>query len=124
MTISRALEMALLHRASSRPQVSISRKAGEWDFEVRCVHDDPEEAEAQAMRIVARLTEQYPQPLSETVYDAELTRNAKGETQIKLSAKTGEPEDVAAVYERLRGRYPLADGTATHDAPKQRASTK
>ena len=120
MTISRALEMALLNRQARQPSVKILVSEGRVvGAEVFAAHDDIEEAERQA-RIVAEsiMSEYPPAPNGEPVYDTELTRNAKGETQIKLSSKHPDPLAVAAHYETLRGRYPLADGTATHDAPR------
>lgn len=80
---------------------------------------------SEAARVHGDLLDLFP-PAEETgpIFDSELARNAKGETQIKLSSKTADPEQVAAVYENLRARYPLLDGTTTHDAPKQKASTK
>lgn len=123
MTISRALEMALLNRQARQPSVKIIIGKGRVvGAEVFSAHDDIEEAERQARVIAEQIMSEYPpEPNGEPSYDTELTRNAKGETQIKLSATHPDPLAVADQYEALRGRYPLADGTATHDAPKPAA---
>jgi hypothetical protein len=61
--------------------------------------------------------------LSRTPHDrssVSLTRNAKGVTQIDVTVRTGDDEDLATprdaekhaveIYERLRARYPMPDG--------------
>lgn len=61
--------------------------------------------------------------LSRTPHDRSsvtLTRNAKGVTQIDVTVRTGDDDDLATprdaerhaveIYERLRARYPMPDG--------------
>ena len=118
--------LAALNRAPLRPSVTISRDAsGNYSYDVRVTDDDPYRALDHARDISDELARIYPAapPSNGPVFDTELTRNAKGETQIKLSAKVDDPETVAAQYETLRARYPLADGTVSADKPKP-AGTK
>ena len=124
MTISRALEMALLNRQARQPSVKIlvseGRVAG---AEVFAAHDDIEEAERQARVTAERIMGEYPPPEQKQLERGKvsLTRNAKGETQIDFEGRWSVDQDLdehAARFEALRGRFPLADGTATHDAPR------
>lgn len=115
--------LAALNRAPARPSVTISRDGnGNYSYDVRVTADDAEDAMDAAIRLELVLAASYPaaEPSPER-HKVSLTRNAKGETQIDVEGRYTDADDlqaVAAYYETLRGRYPLADGTATHDQPK------
>ena len=115
--------LAALNRAPSRPQVTISRDGnGNYSYDVRVTADAVGEAYDAAQGIANMLENIYPaaDPAPER-HKVSLTRNAKGETQIDLEGRYSDQADleaVAAHYETLRARYPLADGKATHDQPK------
>ena len=90
--------------------------------------DDPYKADATARLLVANALEDFPPQIVSTNMptDIELTRNAKGETQAKVSMKSngthapGLVRDVTGdVFEQIRARFPLLDGTVSHDAPRK-----
>jgi hypothetical protein len=126
MTLSQIVELLLARGATDRSTVSIARNAkGETQFEVtvRTGEDGEvvtvEDAERKALEVYGRLHEQYPMTNGHENADVELTRNAKGETQISVGIKTAEGtvatlEEAAAkaheVYDQTRRRYPMADG--------------
>lgn len=115
--------LAALNRAPARPMVTISRDAnGSYGYDVRVTADDADDAATIALAIEHKLAELYP-PAAPTPerHKVSLTRNAKGETQIDLEGRYTDDADLIATaerYESLRSRYPLADGKATHDKPK------
>jgi hypothetical protein len=126
LTHSQILEMLLLNRAAQRCQVTLSVQAnGDVLAEVRAVADDVQDAEAAALAALARLRPILPSATA--MFEpgkVGLTRNAKGETQIDLEVKSdgtrglsGVADDAAEEYERLRARFPLANGTVSADAP-------
>ena len=121
MTISRALEMALTRNTGPRNEVSLTLdRDGNVSPRVTATHDDLNEAERAALASMERVQEKYPRQANGHAPELsiKLSRNAKGETQIEVS---GEGAAVVEEYERLRARYPLSDGTVSHDAPKPAA---
>ena len=119
MTISRALEMALLNRQARQPSVEIDVKDGKVvGGRAFAAHDDPDEAWRIAWVLTERIVAECDPTEQPTIFDVELARNAKLDTQVKVSAKTAAPELVASEYETLRRRFPAADGTVTNDAPR------
>jgi len=122
LTLSQIVEL-LLTRSSDRSVVTLTRTAtGVTQIEVQVRTSDDvatvEDAEAKAREVYDRLREQYPNAEHEQA-TVELTRNAKGETQIEVQAKTSAElptleaaQDKAGdVFKRLRMRFPIADGT-------------
>lgn len=126
MTLSRVVEMLLNRGSSDRSSVSIGRNpAGAIVFDVSVrTGDDGDvltvaDAEAKALKVFERLQERFPLPPGHENAEVTLTRNAKGETQIAVSAKTGDTgyvtiadatHGVKTTYDGLRGKYPMADG--------------
>ena len=118
LTQGQILEMALARNTGPRNEVHLAAdRAGNVMPRVTATHDDLAEAERAAFASMTRALEQYPpQPNGEDELDIELTRNAKGETQIKVS---GKGRRVIAEYKALRAEFPLLDGTVSHDAPRK-----
>lgn len=125
LTLSRILEM-MLTRGGERSSVTLSRTAsGETviDVKVRTGDDDDvatlEQAGAKAQAEYDRLAQLYPHSGQHDGAEVTLSRNAKGETQMSVSAKTSEMTPALAAtgalvqteYDRLRREYPMADGT-------------
>jgi hypothetical protein len=124
MTLSQVLEH-LLTRSGTASTVTITENTrGETSFEVAARAETVEDAERQAVEVYERLHARFPASRDDTAASVALTRNAKGETQIATEHKrTGGPralvhllDNAAGDFEHLRARFPLADGTATHDA--------
>ena len=125
LTLSRIVEM-LLTRNTDHSSVSLTRNAaGDTQIEVtvRTGDDDTptvEEAEAKAAAIFDRLASAYPVADGHEASEVALTRNARGETQIAVTVKSGAHSDVATldagrekateVFRTLRGRFPLSTG--------------
>ena len=127
MTLSRVLELVLDRRVRDSSTVTLSRAAnGETIIDVK-VHaggdgDDARseaEAEALAVEMFDRLRDRYPRLPAVAPASVSLTRNAKGETQVEVSARTGEggpetleslAEAVQASYDKARRQYPMLDG--------------
>jgi hypothetical protein len=115
MTMGQALELALTRNTGPRNEVQLYlSRDGEVQPKVTATHDDLHEAERMALESMRRLHEAFPATRESEPLKVELTRNAKGETQIKVA---GDSEEAMHLYETLRARYPLADGTVSHDAP-------
>jgi hypothetical protein len=127
LSLSQIVEMLLTRGGRSHSSVSISRNAkGDTQFEVQvAVGEDGvatlEDAEALALEVYDRLASTY--PVTHGSYGGsgvDLTRNAKGETQISVSLKAdagATEEEYAAVvkqaiatYENTRMKFPLASG--------------
>jgi endonuclease/exonuclease/phosphatase family metal-dependent hydrolase len=119
MTISRALEMALTRNAGPRNVVTLELdRDGIVTPKVTATHDDLEEAERMAAAAMVRLQEAFPPPAKNGAepLKVELTRNAKGETQISVK---GDDAEALVRYKQLRAEFPLNDGTVSHDQPKE-----
>lgn len=126
LTLSQIVELLLSRGSADRSTVSVTRNArGETQFEVTVRTGEEggvqtvEEAEAKALEVYARLEAAYPTRNGHDNASIEVTRNAKGETQISVDVKTAEGtvttlEDAAEkalqVYDQTRMRYPMADG--------------
>lgn len=128
LSLSQIVEMLLTRHGRESSGVTLSRNAsGETQIEVRVRAGDDdaatvEEAAAKAEALYAQLAERYPPGSGRDDATVSLTRNAKGETQIDVKVASNARGDLATlaaveraagdVYERLRGRYPLASGYA------------
>jgi hypothetical protein len=128
LTLSEIVERLLARSTSDRSHVLLARNAkGETQVEVKvCPGEEGGvgtiwEAEEVAAGILGRLSSQLQAATPSQQASVELTRNAKGETQVEVQLKAGEGEvephtldeaaDAAVVaYDRLRARYPMADG--------------
>lgn len=123
LTLSQIVELLLSRGSADRSTVSVARNArGETQFEVTVRTGEEggvqtvEEAEQKALEVYARLEDRYPPRNGHDNGSIEVTRNAKGETQISVEMKTGENgvttlEDAAykalGTYDRTRMRYPM-----------------
>lgn len=126
LSLSQIVEMILSRRAGERSSVSLSRNAaGATQIEVTVgvsEHGDIttiDAAERKARDIFNGLRDDYPGPVGHDNAEISYTRNAKGETQVAVTAKTGEhgertlsglAKSAEAVYDTARMRYPMADG--------------
>lgn len=126
MTLSRVVELLLTRSARTHSSVTITRSSsGTVGFDVTIATGDTDEvvtaeqASALCQTIADALIEKYPPPPDHDNADASYTRNAKGETQIAVSAKTTPTgnrklaelvNELRTVYDRERMRYPMADG--------------
>lgn len=125
MTLSAIVELLLTRHDRERSSVSLTRAPnGETVIDVKVrTGDDPdtltvEDAERKAVAVYDRLAKLYAPPAEHDTASVSLTRNAKGETQISVDLKTGENERTVGEagaaaqreYDRLRARYPMADG--------------
>jgi hypothetical protein len=125
LSLSQILEMVLTRGSRDRSSVSLARTAsGATTIDVK-VHTGDEEietvedAERRAAEVYERLRELYPERDGHDNSEVTLTRNAKGETQVSVSIKSGEtgPRTIAGLteaavreYDRLRMGYPMANG--------------
>ena len=122
MTLSDVLELVLTRSSRTRPSVTLARTAAgvtTWSVDITADEGESvEDAERRAAMIHDRLMAKYPAPGSHDDAEVTLTRNAKGETQIVVSAKTtdGDPsidaleKKVRKVYDQTRAKYPMLDG--------------
>ena len=124
--------MMLTGKNASRrhSSVTLTRNAsGETQIEVTVATDEAgvistvEEAEERAREVYARLVAGYPASDGHDSAAVTLSRNARGETQIEVTTRTSDRDEgartVAAAaelaleeYDRMRARYPLANGTS------------
>lgn len=120
LSMGRIIEL-LLTRPSDHSTISLNRKPNgdtEVGVSVRA-HGEltVEGAEQLCREVYDRLCSAYP-PATDDDSDAttvSMSRNAKGETQLEVSARgKGQPKDVAGrvrvEYDRLRAAYPMASG--------------
>jgi hypothetical protein len=127
LSLSQILEMVLTRGDRDRSVVTLSRNAaGETQIEVKVRVGDSDEvvtvddASEKASELYDLLRIDYPTTAGHDNATVSLSRNAKGETQVDVDVKTSGAGDVVTVeqaetkatevYERLRGRYPLASG--------------
>ena len=120
LSLSEIVEL-LLTRRPSASSVTLSRAAsGDTAIEVKVSATEAgtiAEAEAEARATYDRLREAYPDRQRESSAIS-LTRNAKGDTQVDLTARTGDEYPTlealypAAVklYDNARAKYPMANG--------------
>lgn len=126
LSLSQILELVLT-RSSDRSLVALTRNAkGETQIEVQVRTADSgevatiEDAERKAREVYDRLRAEYPAREGDEGV-VELTRNAKGETQIEVQVKATDSGRVTSIdaakdeateaFKTLRGRFPLSDGT-------------
>lgn len=131
LSLSQIVEM-LLTRHSDRSTVSLTRNAkGETQIDVQVRTADTsdvatvEDAERKAREVYDRLVAAYPLPDAPDEAMVELTRNAKGETQIEVQVRandaTGirsldEAKDAAGeAFATLRTRFPMTHGAVAGD---------
>ena len=122
MTLSRVVEMMMTRGAQEHASVTLSRNAtGATLVEVTARDEsDPEAAAVKARAVYDALCAEYPVTNGHDAADITLTRNAKGETQITVTAKTGEAtptlqqlaDSTRKVYDGVRMKYPMAAGTS------------
>lgn len=127
LSLSQIVEQ-LLTRSGERSSVSLIRNAkGETQIDVKVSTGAEgeaatvEDAERKAVAVYDRLRELYAPPTTRDDASIDLTRNAKGDTQIAVSLRTGD-EGVATVdqaasrarevYDAMREHYPTANGAA------------
>lgn len=123
LSMSQILEMVLSRGGGDRSAVTIGRSpSGIPYFEVVArtgEGESVEDAEQRARAVYERLGADYAVPQAHDNADLTLTRNAKGETQVAISAKTS-PVGIAKLdellevlqqaYDSARMSYPMADG--------------
>lgn len=143
LSLSQILEMLLSRGSGDRSTVTLARNAkGDTQLEVTVRTGEQgdaatvEEAEAKAREVYDRLREAYPLAHGHENASIELTRNAKGETQVSVEIKTADggvatleeaSRKVEDVYDTMRGRYPMADGRSAAPGsvnPSPRRTTK
>lgn len=126
LSLSEILEMVLTRQPRDRSSVTIGRtSSGETVFEVKVAAGEGTEAplvgDAQeiATDLYTALLEKYPASEPRDPATVSLTRNAKGETQIEVTLRTGDGpaatlaaalELAVASYDEARRKYPMADG--------------
>lgn len=124
LSLSQIVELLLTRPTRDRSLVSLSRNAsGEVVIDVTAhaaEGETLEDAERNAVAAYERMAKRYPR--KDATHDngeVTFTRNAKGETQISVSAKTGDKRlttlsgleaETRKVYDAARMRYPMADG--------------
>ena len=126
MTLSQVVER-LLTRSAERSYVNLTRNAkGETQIDVKVQtgeHGDVqtvEDAETKALEVYNRLRALHPSSGTRDQTTVELTRNAKGDTQVAVQVRTGDDGDVQTweqasgaatkMYDKLRSQYPMANG--------------
>jgi hypothetical protein len=125
--------MLLTRHGRESSGVTLSRSAsGETQIEVRVRAGDDDaqtadDAAAKAAELYDQLTAKYPPSSGRDDATIDLSRNAKGETQVSVKISTNargnvttlaEAEKLATeTYGRLRGTYPLATGHVGKTAP-------
>lgn len=125
LSLSQIVAMLIERSARDHSAVAISRSAAgstQIEVTVRTGDDDTvatvEDAEKKAREVYDRLSEQYPPPNGHEQAEVTFTRNAKGETQVSVSAKTTAAlptletlaDSTRKVYDAARMKYPMADG--------------
>lgn len=124
LSLSQIVELLLTRPTRGASSVSLGRNAsGEVVIDVTTQAADGEtveDAERRCREVYDRLDADYARKNGEHENaEITLTRNAKGETQISMSAKTspGKLATLAAleaearnVYDRTRMKYPMQDG--------------
>lgn len=127
MTLSQVVELLLSRGSAERSYVTISRNAkGDTQVEVKVQTGEygdvqtVEAAEAKALEVYERLSAKFAPPEAREQTTVELSRNAKGDTQISVQVRSGDDGDVRTVeqagsaaldlYDRVRRQYPMADG--------------
>jgi len=125
LTLSQIVEMLLTRGSGERSAVTLTRTAsGETAIDVKVRTGDDgetqtvEDAERKALEVYRRLSALYPPRSSVPGGSVDLTRNAKGETQVSVELKTSDAMptlgEVGATaqreYDRLRSKYPMANG--------------
>lgn len=129
LSLSQIVELLLTRPARDGSRVSLSRSAsGEVVIDVTAQARDGEsveDAERMAREVFERLRMKYPRrDTSHENGEVSLTRNAKGETQITVTAKTGEGRfaklatleaETRKVYDTARMKYPMADGRTARE---------
>ena len=127
LSMSEILAMTLAKGAAKRSSVTLTRSAsGDVQIEVVVSTDDHsvmtiEDAETMAQIVFDRLTVSYPHAADREQASVALSRNAKGETQVEVSARTGSQttrtletltDVVVTTYDKVRARFPMANGTS------------
>jgi hypothetical protein len=119
LSLSEIVRLMLTRSARDYSGVTLTQNAkGETQIEVAVRTSDDmtvEDAESTAATIYDRLRERYPHENGEPLNAAvTLTRNAKGETQISAELKgsdlNGTADSLREAYDKLRMKYPMADG--------------
>lgn len=127
LSLSQIVEMLLTRSSTERSVVTLTRNAsGETQIEVTVRTGDDgetvtvEDAEEKARSVYERLRQSYPVASGHDNAVVELTRNAKGETQIEVQVRTSAGgrletiqaarDEVTSVFGSLRSRFPLSFG--------------
>lgn len=122
LTLSQIIELMLTRSAARQSTVGISRNGkGEVSIEVKVGTMDEgaivtvEDAERKAAEVYERLHAAYAPSSGHEDAQVELTRNAKGETQVSVEVKTtaggietaqAAAETARTLYEQTRERFP------------------
>jgi hypothetical protein len=122
LSLSQILEMMLSRPTRTHPSVTLTyTTSGAVTWSIDSPVEEGETVAAAAERIAAvhdGLLDRYPPSAEHDAAEVTLTRNAKGDTQIAVSAKTT-PETqtvdevvakVRKVYDATRAQYPMPDG--------------
>ncbi len=126
LSLSAIVEMLLTRSGGQRSAVTLTRNAAgetQIDVTVRAGDDDDVatalDAEVRAVEIYDRLCARFPANGTHDNAEIQLTRNAKGETQISVTGKTSaqgwrslDEADAAVktVYDQHRRKYPMESG--------------
>ena len=126
LTLSQIVERLIDRPSRSHSSVSLSRSTtGAIGIDVSVAVGDEgdaatvEEAAQKASALFSELRADFPEPEPHDQAEVSLTRNAKGETQMSVSAKTHGAgiaklsdleAEVRKVYDGTRMKYPMADG--------------
>jgi hypothetical protein len=126
LSLSAIIELMLTRGAGDRSAVTLTRTSSGGtaiDVKVRTGDDGElltvEQAASKAAEVFDALTERYPESVGHENAAVSLTRNAKGETQIDVTARTsdggettlaGLAKQAAKEYDAARRAYPMANG--------------
>ena len=126
LSLSQILELVLTRGAGERSAVTLTRSpSGDTIIDVKVRTGDDadtatvEDAARRAVEVYERLRETYPVRGAHENASVTLTRNARGETQIDVGAKTSEGgyatldalvDGVHEAYDKARMKYPMLDG--------------
>lgn len=126
LSLSEIVTMALTRKVSDRSSVTLGRTAsGETTIEVKVAAGEGTEAEnvgdaaTVAQDLYESLRTVYPPSAGRDPASVSLSRNAKGETQIEVSVRSGDGDaatleallsTATASYDEARRKYPMADG--------------